>query len=58
MFKCKKCGAPVEIDGDKVKRSCTHADSAILADVSAHARGLSSLNREQPVKERPAVTEK
>ena len=46
-FKCKVCGAPVQIEGDKITRSCDHKDAGVLADMSAHARGLASFNREE-----------
>ena len=45
MYKCSNCGVPVIVIAGKVIKPC-QCDAPIIADMSASAKGVSSVNKE------------
>ena len=46
MYKCSKCGVPVLVIAGKVIKPCK-CDAPIVAEMSASAKGISSVNKEK-----------
>lgn len=40
---CAECGAPVQVDDERIVRSCGHEEAAVTASVSAEMKGAGGL---------------
>lgn len=42
-YRCAMCHATVFVDRGEVRRTCDHAESAVIADMVAHATGSATV---------------